>query len=152
VAGAHGATVLVAVSNEGIDRTFTLVRIDALSGDELHRYNYDVTDGPVALSVVTTADGFAAVGSDRVLRASDLGSVQWHLGVPPAEGLPERRVGLDQGRAVVQTEDGGYLVAAVTRSVGANAQDVWLLRLEADGTIRWQRTLPMDEVSALVRH
>lgn len=47
--------------------------------------------------------------------------------------------GTDRVRAVIQTADGGYLLAGQTDSFGDDT-DAWLVRLEPDGTERWNRT------------
>ena len=47
----------------------------------------------------------------------------------------------DEGtKSIQQTSDGGYLVAGYTRSFGAGDRDVWLLKLNSDGTVAWQKT------------
>ena len=46
----------------------------------------------------------------------------------------------DYGAAVLQTGDGGYLVAGSTESFGADMYKVYLIRLDALGREIWQRT------------
>ena len=43
-------------------------------------------------------------------------------------------------RGVQQTSDGGFVVAGWTRSFGAGREDAWVLKLDADGEIQWQKT------------
>jgi hypothetical protein len=38
------------------------------------------------------------------------------------------------------TSDGGYIVAGYTSSFGAVAMDVWVLKLDGQGNIQWQKT------------
>ncbi len=44
----------------------------------------------------------------------------------------------DEARCVQQTSDGGYIVVGETQSFGAEAGDIWILKLDNDGTIEWQ--------------
>jgi hypothetical protein len=45
----------------------------------------------------------------------------------------------DDGVAIQETQDGGYIVAGDTSSFGAGSMDVWVLKLRSDGSIEWQR-------------
>ncbi len=40
----------------------------------------------------------------------------------------------------LDTPDGGTVFTAVTQSFGAGSQDIWLVRLDTDGDILWQKT------------
>ena len=41
---------------------------------------------------------------------------------------------------IQQTPDGGYIVTGWTRSFGAGRKDMWVLKLDANGDIQWQKT------------
>ena len=46
----------------------------------------------------------------------------------------------DYAASIQQTSDGGYIVAGHTYSFGAGNDDAWVLKLNADGTVAWQKT------------
>jgi len=52
--------------------------------------------------------------------------------------------GADAGRAVRETRDGGYIVAGLTNSFGGGFADVYLLRVDAEGALEWERTFGGD--------
>jgi len=47
---------------------------------------------------------------------------------------------IDEGYSVKQTDDGGYVVAGVTKSFGAGSHDAYLVRTDANGETLWTRT------------
>ncbi|MBW2262142.1 MAG: hypothetical protein JRG91_09235 [Deltaproteobacteria bacterium] len=98
--------------------------------------------GEDARAVRQTSDGgyivvgwtmsFGAGDADVwVLKLDSAGDVQWQNTYGGASA--------DRGFGVNQTSDGGYLVAGRTESFGAGGADMWLLKLQSDGTPDWQR-------------
>jgi len=49
--------------------------------------------------------------------------------------------GVDTGRSVQLTPDGGFIVTGGTTSFGAGSQDVLLAKFEANGDLTWSKTL-----------
>ncbi|MFI5296046.1 MAG: hypothetical protein ACHQ0Y_13605 [Thermodesulfovibrionales bacterium] len=46
----------------------------------------------------------------------------------------------DWANSLQQTTDGGYIVAGTTYSFGDGFNDGWILKLDANGNIQWQKT------------
>jgi hypothetical protein len=86
--------------------------------------------GPV---MVGQTSSFGAGGIDFWVTAySDTGAVRWQKTYGDA--------GLDRATSVAAGIDGnGVLVAGHTRSFGGGDQEVWLIRLDVDGNILWQK-------------
>jgi len=46
----------------------------------------------------------------------------------------------DEAVAIVQADDGGFVIAGITHSFGAGGSDFWLFKVDADGSVAWNRT------------
>jgi|GEM_PF-3428976 len=90
------------------------------------------TDG--GYIVIGSTDSFGAGKSDVwVLRLNDTGEIQWQKAYGGAEE--------EAGSSVRETSDGGYILCGTTSSFGSGGEDIWVLKLNEDGTIKWQRAL-----------
>ncbi len=67
-----------------------------------------------------------------VLKLDSTGDILWEKTYGGASG--------DSANAIEQTEDGGYVVSGHTYSYGAGNNDIWVLKLDANGSILWQKT------------
>jgi len=67
-----------------------------------------------------------------VMKIDAVGSIDWQKAYGGSA--------LEIARSVQQTTDGGYVVAGTTRSFGSGGVDAWVLRLNGDGTVQWQKT------------
>ncbi|HTA83010.1 MAG TPA: gliding motility-associated C-terminal domain-containing protein, partial [Bacteroidia bacterium] len=47
----------------------------------------------------------------------------------------------DCGRSIVQSNDGGYMVAGYTNSYGAGGYDVYVIKLDSAGNVKWTETI-----------
>ncbi|MFW9777777.1 MAG: hypothetical protein ACFFE8_02905 [Candidatus Heimdallarchaeota archaeon] len=123
----------------------------------LWNQSYGVTGGGDAPDLIQTNDGgFALAGSTGVgnaygsemwlVKTDDEGVVQW---THTYGGLAA-----DWASALIQTTDGGYVLAGNTRSYGGGAGDMWLVKTNAIGVALWSQTyggFETDEASALVQ-
>jgi len=60
----------------------------------------------------------------------------------------------DEAESIIQTKDGGYVVAGYTWSKGAGSKDVWVIKLDKDGNKVWDRTFGgyhPDEADSIVQ-
>jgi uncharacterized delta-60 repeat protein len=48
-------------------------------------------------------------------------------------------MGYDYSHSIQQTADGGYIVAGCTESFGAGDRDFWVLKLDGNGSVIWQK-------------
>ena len=93
------------------------------------------TDGGYIVAGVTTS--FGAGDCDvYVLKINPDGSLAWEKTFGGN--------GEDQAASIQQTTDGGYIVAGVTTSFGAGSCDVYVLKLNSDGSLAWQKTYGGD--------
>ena len=47
---------------------------------------------------------------------------------------------MKRAHSIQQTSDGGFIVAGGTGSYGAGDWDYWVLKLDANGNVIWQKT------------
>jgi len=97
----------------------------------------------MAESIILTPDGGYAVAGHTSSKGAGVGDF-WVLKLD-ANGilLWERTFGgsgNDRANSIVLTPDGGYAVAGHTRSKGAGGSDFWVLKLDANGSLLWEKT------------
>ncbi|BCD63155.1 hypothetical protein NitYY0826_C2052 [Nitratiruptor sp. YY08-26] len=97
----------------------------------------------VAYSIQQTDDGgyiltggtlsFGAQNADAwVLKLDSNGNVEW-----------QKRYGesnWDHANSVQQTDDRGYIIAGRTNSFGGGIRDAWVIKLDRNGNVEWQKT------------
>ena len=91
----------------------------------------------------TTDGGFIALGG-RDATSWDIGGDCW-LVKTDANGnmLWNRTFGgskTDNGHGILQTNDGGFIISAITESYGAGSYDAWLIKTDASGNEQWNST------------
>jgi len=97
-------------------------------------------------SVEQTADGgyiiagkvipYGATDYDVYLVKTDAGGMnEWDLETPSFGGWYD-----DCGYSVRQTNDGGYIITGETHSFGGGDSDVYLVKTDSKGNLKWQKT------------
>ena len=126
-----GYVITGRTESEGARKKAFLLKTD-FKGKKLWEKVYG--QDSVSISVLQPKDGgFVFAGyiesenSSRdawLAKTDSSGDMQWSmlLGGP----------GQDMATSVVQTRDGGYVVAGITNSFGAGAEDAWLVKLRID--------------------
>jgi hypothetical protein len=102
------------------------------AGDELAVSVQQTTDGGFIVAGETLSFG-AGEWDVWVLKLDARGAIEWQKTYGGA--------GLDTTSAdpLQQTADGGYILAGRTASWGSGELDLWVLKLDVQGAIQWQR-------------
>jgi uncharacterized delta-60 repeat protein len=124
------------------DGDIWILKLSSTGAIEWQRYygggNYDY-----ARCIKQTSDGGYIVGGSTfsfgagekeswILKLNSAGDIEW-----------QHRYGGDKWdhvSSILQTDDGGYVIAGCTGSFGAGSVDFWILKLSSAGDIEWQET------------
>jgi len=120
-----------------------LVKTDG-NGEESWHNNFpnDMTNLYGTVVHQTTDGGYIIVGSVgytylwdvQVTKADSNGDLVWQKSFGKSDKT-------DHGSDILQTSDGGYIVLGSTISYGQGSFDLWLIKLTADGTEQWNKTI-----------
>jgi gliding motility-associated-like protein len=91
----------------------------------------------------TSDGGFVSTGQDNgagghgdcdvyVLKVDECGVTEWYYRYGGTGG--------DGGKSIVQSADGGYLVAGLTSLSNTGLWDTWVIKLNAAGILQWSRS------------
>ncbi|MEM7244566.1 MAG: hypothetical protein AAF533_04445 [Acidobacteriota bacterium] len=132
-----------------------LTRLDAtLTPTWQVRYGGSSSDSLADL-VARPGGGWLAVGNTFSFAPGSMNDV-WALALDDDGNVEWQRKyggsGFDQTPSLATTSDGSFVVSALTQSWGAGLFDAWLFALEADGSLRWQRSFggPLSELESHV--
>jgi thioredoxin-related protein/Tol biopolymer transport system component len=125
---------------------FWVIKLDE-QGNEIWDRTYGGSGDDVAFSLIQTTDGGYAVagliqskgtsGRDFwVIKLDEQGNQIWDrtYGGGSGDDFEPKPIPL------IQTIDGGYAVAGQTESKGASDHDFWVIKLDEEGNIVWDRT------------
>jgi len=100
------------------------------SGEESAYSIEQTADGGYIATGATTS--FGAGGSDLlVLKLDAEGKVYWQKAYGGTKD--------DRGLSIKPAQDGGYVAAGHTSSFGSGGSDFWVLKLDAEGNVSWQK-------------
>jgi hypothetical protein len=118
-----------------------ILKLDG-NGNVQWQKSYGSASHEHAGSIQQTSDGgyivagyfnsFPAGNDALVLKLDSDGNVQWQK----TYGGPLD----DFANSIRQTSDGGYAVTGYTNSFGAGHSDAWVLKLDDNGSVQWQKT------------
>jgi hypothetical protein len=102
------------------------------------------TKDDLGYSLIQTSDGgYAIIGSTQsfipgggdvyVVKLDANGNLQWTKTI----GGPADEIGF----SLIQTPDGGYVIAGYTNSFGAGGLDVYVVKLNANGNLQWTKVI-----------
>ena len=115
------------------------------SGAVLWQKTYGGSNVDVAYSIQQTVDGNYIVagcfdttamddfynGDMIILKLNPWGNVIWQKTYGGVNG--------ERAYSIEQTADGGYVVAGESTSFGDGSRDVWVLKLDGNGNVTWQK-------------
>lgn len=102
------------------------------AGDDYGRSIIQTTDGGYAVAGYTAS--FGAGGNDMLIAKLNAGgTLQW--------SRTFGEMGDDLAFSIIKTEDGGYAVAGYTESFGAGGKDMYIVKLDASGSLQWSKTV-----------
>ena len=90
------------------------------------------SDSGYAIAGATISFG-AGGGEVYVVKLDANGNLQWTKTIGGESG--------DSGSSLIQTSDGGYVIAGSTTSFGAGKEDVYVVKLDANGNLQWTKTI-----------
>jgi len=90
------------------------------------------SDGGYAIAGATTSFG-AGYTDVYAIKLDANGNLQWTRTIGGR--------GYEIGNSLIQTSDGGYVIAGSTTSFGAGGEDVYFVKLDATGNLQWTKTI-----------
>ena len=121
------------------------VKLDSLGNPVWTKMIGNFSGNDVGRSVVQTNDeGFVIVGRSNtfsgefsdvyIVKLDSSGNLLWAKTI--GDGFGE-----DKAYSVIQTDDGGLLIAGYTHLVDSNGADIYVIKLDSAGNLEWTRTI-----------
>jgi hypothetical protein len=112
--------------------------------DDTGRAVVQTADGGYALAGYTASYG-AGDYDFWLVKTDSSGNALWNQTYGAGPQVEEGNLligflGDDEARSVIQTDDGGFVLAGYTWSFGAGESDGWLIKTDSDGNMVWNQT------------
>jgi hypothetical protein len=122
---------------------FYVVKLDS-SGNVQWAKTIGGSDYDAAYSIIQSSDGgYAVAGYTRsfgagsedmyVVKLDSSGNIVWTKTIGGSSW--------DEALSIIQSSDGGYVVAGSTRSFGAGYSDFYVVKLDSGGNVQWAKTI-----------
>ncbi|TYO95653.1 hypothetical protein [Desulfallas thermosapovorans] len=146
-----GGYIIVGETQSGQDYDLYLVKLSAKGYFQWHK-TFGGSKNERGYSVRQTGDGgYIIAGNTQpvfgrgdynvyLVKTDASGRQQWNR---EFGGTSE-----DTGTCVLQTSDGGYIIAGTTNSTGAGASDAYLIKTDAAGKKEWEKTFGGKETDS----
>jgi|GEM_PF-3009420 len=141
IAGANGGTSTARGTFGTGALDAWLIKTDSMGIEEWNRTFGGVEDDFI-ISIQETDDGYISLGISESYGA---GGVDIWLIKTNSIGIEEWNrtfggEGFECGNSVLVADDGGYIIAGGTASLGAGRSDLWLIKTDPHGFEEWNRT------------
>lgn len=133
------------VPSGGVGKSIFLVKVSA-DGIEQWRNNYGGGNGADGSGIIQLDDGnffitgYTTIGDDfqvYLIKVDSSGNLIWEKNYGGAD--------YDMGSSIAKTQDGNLLISGYTASKGAGARDGYILKLDTDGNLIWDKTYGMEK-------
>lgn len=91
-----------------------------------------ITGGYLLTGSRRIGDDFMSFSDAWAVKLDQDGQVVWQKSYGGSDN--------DSAASARHTSDGGYIIAGTTTSFGAGNEDAWVLKLDANGNVEWQKT------------
>ncbi len=132
-----------------------IIKLDE-EGSVVWQNTYGGKGGDVARAIKSTADGGFVIGGLTYSFTSG-GADFWVLKFDASENLQWQKSyggpNNDMAHAIEPTSDGGFLVGGFTTSFGAVLKDYFVIKLDSEGAVQWQKRFggAKDEVVRVLK-
>jgi len=119
---------------------FYAIKLDN-NGNILWEQTYGGTNSDAASAVYVCSDGYVMIGKTKsfgigrydacLIKTDTNGNTVW---TNTFGGFID-----DEGCDVIQTHDGGFAIAGITKSMAVGEQDMYLVKTDAGGQLEWEK-------------